>query len=137
MWLLGFLPDWIWLFLIVAGIVALVAGWLIKLYQLPLQLVGVLAIMAGVWFEGAAYNETVWQSKIKELEEKVKIAESKSTEVTEKIVYKTKEKVLVVKQDIEVIRKEIEIQKEFINNGCQLNSTAVQLYNKAVSGESK
>lgn len=137
MWLLSFLPSWIWMFLIVAGITALVAGWFIKLYQLPLQLAGVLAIVTGVWFEGAAHTETVWQSKIKELEEKIKIAESKSNEVTEKIVYKTKEKVVVVKQAVDVIRTEIQIQKEFINEGCQLNPTAVRMYNKAVSGESK
>lgn len=137
MWILSFLPSWIWMFLIVAGITALVTGWFIKLYQAPLQLAGVLAIVVGVWFEGAAHTEIIWQSKIKELEEKVKIAESKSNEITEKIVYKTKEKVVVVKQAVDVIRTEIQIQKEFINEGCRLNPTAVQMYNKAVSGESK
>jgi hypothetical protein len=134
MWILTILPDWIWSLLIVAGIGSLLAGWFIKIYQLPLQLAGILAIVLGTWFTGAAHNEAVWQSKIKELEEKLKVAEVKSNEVTEKIVYKTKEKVFVVKQAVDVVRKEIEIQKEIVNEGCKLNPTAVKLYNDAVTG---
>lgn len=137
MWILTFLPPWVWTLLILAGFASFLAGWMVRLYQLPLQLAGLIAIAVGVWSEGAAYNNAVWEAKIKELEEKVKIAESKSNEVTEKIVYKTKEKIFVVKQAVEVVRKEIEIQKEIVNEGCTLNPTAVKLYNNAVNGEVK
>lgn len=137
MWILNFLPSWIWSLLIAVGVISLLAGWLVKLYQLPLQLLGVVAIVTGVWFVGAEYNNSIWQAKIKDLEDKVKIAESKSNETTEKIVYKTKEKIFVVKQAVDVVRKEIEIQKEIINEGCKLNPTAITLYNNAVNGEIK
>lgn len=134
MWILSILPSWVWPILIVLGVGSIVAGFFIKIYQLPLQLAGILAIVSGTWFMGAAHNEALWQSKVKELEEKVKVAELNGNKVTEKIVYKTKEKVLVVKHAVDVVRKEIEIQKEVVNEGCKLNPTAVKLYNDSVNG---
>lgn len=134
MWLLTVLPDWFWSVLIASGIVLLTVSWMVKVYQLPIQLISISAIIVGVWFEGASYNNSVWESKVHTLEEQVKIAESKSKTVKEKIVYKTREKIVKVKQKVEVIRTEIKIQKEIINEGCKLNPIAVEIYNKSVNG---
>jgi hypothetical protein len=35
---------------------------------------------------------------------------------------------------VEVIKKEIEIKREIINEGCKLNPTAVEMYNKGITG---
>ena len=134
MWALNILPDWAWPILIASGIILLIASWIVKVYQLPMQLISILAITMGVWMHGVSHNNSIWESKIAELEKKVKIAEDKSAIVTEKIVYRTREKIVKVKQNVEVIRTEIQIQKEIINEGCTLNSTAVDLYNNAVNG---
>ena len=97
-WMLSFLPDWFWTFLFVVGIIALIAGMLLKkipfvsTYQLPLRIGGVLAILVSTWFLGAASNEEKWQHKIKELEEKVAKAEQESKDANTKLASEIEEK---------------------------------------------
>jgi hypothetical protein len=141
MWLLKFLPDWIFHLALLAGVLGLVASFFlsivpfVKQYKLPLQIVSVLVIVVAVWFEGTIYNEKVWLERIAELEEKVQIAEQKSKEENVRIETKVVERVKVIKQNVDVIKQEIQVKKELINQGCELSDTAIELYNRAVTNE--
>lgn len=99
-WMLSLLPDWFWTLVLVAGVLAVLAAWVLKFvpfiatYRLPIQVGGILALVVGVYFQGVIANEEKWQARIKELEEKIQVAETKAkeinTQVEEKIVYKDK-----------------------------------------------
>lgn len=113
-WMLSLLPDWFWTLLFFSGIGALVASKFLKMYSLPLNIGGALAVTVSLWFMGAASNEEKWQIKIKEMEAKVAAAEEKSKEansvVEEKVVNKTK----MIKQKGEDIIKYID--REVVKN---------------------
>ena len=139
MWILSYLPTWIFYAITVIGILGLISSYvlgmipLITQYKLPLQILSVVVIAFGVFIIGGVENELSWQAKAKELEAQVAVAAAKSNETNTKIQYKVVTKIQVVKEQVEVVKKEIEIQKEFINADCKVNPTAIDLYNKAVA----
>jgi len=100
MWLINFLPNWVFHTLLLAGVLGLIStialGFIpfIKTYVLPIQLGSILLIVAGVWFEGALSNQSMWEAKVKDLEIKVAEAGAKSDkanlQIVTKIVSKTK-----------------------------------------------
>ena len=97
-WMLSLLPDWFWTLVLIAGVLAVLAAWVLKFvpfvstYRLPIQVGGILALLVGVYFQGFISNEEKWQAKIKELELQVAKAEAQAKEtnvkIEEKIVYK-------------------------------------------------
>ena len=139
MWILSYLPTWIFYAITVIGILGLISSYvlgmipLITQYKLPLQILSVVVIAFGVFIIGGVENELSWQAKVKELEAQVAVATAKSNETNTKIQYKVVTKIQFVKEQVEVVKKEIEIQKEFINADCKVNPTAIDLYNKAVA----
>lgn len=141
MWILSFLPNWIFHLLVLAGVLGLVASLflsivpLVKQYKLPLQAISIVVLVIAIFFEGSIYNEQVWQDRIKELEEKVQIAEQKSKEENVRIETKVVEKIKVVKEKVNVIKKEIQLKKELINKDCTLSDEAIEMYNRAVTNE--
>ena len=139
MWILSYLPTWIFYAITVLGILGLISSYvlgmipLITQYKLPLQILSVVVIAFGVFIIGGVENELVWQAKVKELEAQVAVATAKSSETNTIIQQKVITKIKIVKQQVEVVKREIEIQKEYINTDCKINLTAVELYNTAVA----
>lgn len=103
MWIMSFLPNWIFHVILLTGIAALLGSFIIKFipfistYKLPIQIGALTLILLATWFEGAISNQRAWEAKVTELQAKVVAAELKSNETNTKIVTK------VVKQ-IELIR---------------------------------
>ena len=154
-WILSFIPDWFWTLVLIFGILGTLAAWVLKFipfvstYRLPIQVASIIALVAGVYFQGVIANEAKWQDKIAELQKKVNEAEVKSKEtnivIQEKIVTNTKiikekGKDIVSYIDREIVKKEeiikyIEqcpVPKEIIN----LHNQAAEL-NKVEEGELK
>ena len=137
MWILSWLPNWIFYGIFFAGLLGLLATYVMKfipfvyVYRTPIQAVSVLAIVIGTYMSGAISNEEVWQARVKEMEAKVAAAEVESAKenvkIVEKVVVKT-EYITRRGQDIiqyvdkEVVKYDIkflpggqcEIPKEFI-----------------------
>lgn len=142
-WILGLLPDWVWPALLILGVLAIIAAWVLKRipfissYNLPIRVGGIISIVVSIWFLGAASNEQKWQAKIKSLEEQVKVAEEKSKEtntvIQEKLVTTTK----VIKGKTEYITKYLDkeiIKKEeivkYIEN-CPVPKEIIDIHNQA------
>jgi low affinity Fe/Cu permease len=99
-WILGLLPDWFWTMVLIAGVLGILASWVLKFipfvstYRLPIQVGSIIALLIGVYFQGVIANETKWQNEIAALQKKIDEAAVKSNEtnivVQEKVVTKTK-----------------------------------------------
>ena len=142
--MLSFIPDWFWTLVLISGIVGTLATWVLKFipfvstYRLPIQVASIIALVAGVYFQGVIANEAKWQDKIADLQKQIAEAETKSKEtnvvIQEKIVTKTK----IIKEkgqdivnyiDREVVKKE-EIIK-YIEQ-CPVPKEIIDLHNQAV-----
>ena len=135
-WMLGLIPDsffvWVTYTLMIIGAGLYVASklvtWipLMSQYKLPSELIGLIALMIGVYMFGSYGTEMLWRERVKELETKIKIAEEKSAQVNtvikEKIVYKTK------------VIKEVE---KIIDAKCEIDPAAIDILNKAALDPTK
>jgi len=147
MWILKWLPDWIFFATFLLGIVGLIATYLVKflakfipplyIYKTPIQLVSIVMIVVGVFMIGAIHNNNEWEARVEELKAKVKVAEEKSQQVNKEIVTKlvTKNKIIKEKGD-EVVkyidREVVKYDTKFLpGNECEIPKEFIQAINKA------
>jgi hypothetical protein len=143
MWLLSFLPSWAVHLMVVAGVGGIVVSFIlgvipfISTYKLPIQLISIILLVAGVWFEGGISNQAAWEVRVAELKVKVAEAEARSAnanvEVVTNVVTKTKTihdkgADIISYVDREVI-KNVEVIK-FIEN-CPIPTIIVNTHNAA------
>ncbi len=147
MWILKWLPDWLFYVTFFIGVIGLVATYLLRIIPIPglylhktlIQIVSIVVVMFSTFMIGAVYDNNAWLAKVKELELKVaeseKKAAEKNTEIVEKVVTKTqviKEKgdEIIKYVDREVVKKEEVIK--FIEN-CPIPKDIVDLHNSAAT----
>ncbi len=148
-WMLSLLPDWFWTLVLIAGVLAVLAAWVLKFipfvstYRLPIQVGGILALLVGVYFQGVMSNEEKWQARVKELEAQVAKAEAQSKEtnvkVEEKIVYKDRVIKERAKTQIEYIDREVVKREEIVKyiEQCPVPQVIIEEINKAATKEVK
>lgn len=138
MWVLKFLPDWIFYAILLIGFVGLLVGKFIPgPYKTAVQAASAAFFVAGLFMAGAIHDNEAWVARVKEMEEKVAAAEAKSKEENVKIETKVVNKVQVVKTRGEEIVKYIdrEIVKydtKFAPGGqCELPKEFIRAHNQA------
>jgi hypothetical protein len=143
MWVLKFIPDWIFYAIVCVGLLGLIASYILKVipfvyvYRTPIQVVSVLAIVIGTYMSGAISNEQAWQVRVKELENKLAAAEAEGAKESVKIVEKVVTKQHIIKQRGEEIVKYIdkEIIKydtKFLPGGeCEIPKEFIKVLNDA------
>lgn len=142
-WMLGLLPDWLWTALLISSTVGLVASLLlkripfIKNYRFPIQVISFIGLLVSVWFLAVASANSVWESKIRDLEEKVKVAEeqanNKNVEIQEKVVEKTRVVKEKGKDIIKYIDREIVKKEEIVKyiEQCPVPKEIIDIHNQA------
>jgi uncharacterized coiled-coil protein SlyX len=86
MWIVNFLPDFVFHLLLLAGLIGLGASFVldsipfISTNAKAIQLASALALAIALFFEGAISDNASWQARVKELELKVARAETQSAE---------------------------------------------------------
>ena len=139
MWILKFLPDWIFYGIFLVGVIGFAVTYLFKyipipfiyMYRKPIQIGSVLAIIFGTFMSGAIYDNEAWEARVKEMEAKVAKAEVESKAANEKI----NDKVEMVKEKI--VQKQV-VVKQYIDreivkydNTCVIPKEFVEVHNKA------
>lgn len=131
MWMLNFLPDYVFHLLTLIGFVGILASLFPIPYKSIVQIISVAIISFSLYTEGAISNEAAWQLKVKEVEAKIAIAEVQSVKETVKI----KEKIVVKQQLIHEKGDDIikYIEKEIVkyDNSCIIPKEFIQAHNKA------
>ena len=143
MWILQWLPDWIFYGIFFAGLLGLLATYVMKfipfvyVYRTPIQAISILAIAIGTYMSGAISNEEAWQARVKEMEAKVAAAEVQSVKenikVVEKVVKKT-EYITRRGQDIiqYVDREIVKYDTKFAPGGvCEIPKEFIKALNDA------
>ena len=143
MWILQWLPNWIFYGIFFAGLLGLLATYVMKfipfvyVYRTPIQAVSVLAIVIGTYMSGAISNEESWQTKVKEMEAKVAAAEIESQKENvkgvEKIVKKTEYITRRGQDIIQYVDREVTKYDERFRPGgqCELPKEFIKAINNA------
>ena len=143
MWILQWLPDWIFYAMFFAGLLGLLATYIMKfipfvyVYRTPIQAISILAIAIGTYMSGAISNEEAWQARVKEMEAKVAAAEVQSVKENIKIVEKVVKKTEYITrrgQDIiqYVDREIVKYDTKFAPGGvCEIPKEFIKAHNDA------
>ena len=154
MWQLAFLwsliPDWLITVivngLIVVGIVGVSASWIARwvpyfnMYRGPIQLIGIVCLVVGVYFKGGADVERSWRERVKELEARIAVAEKKSAEANKKLSDQLSQNKKLTQEVKNANQAVVRANAEKINAECRVPDIAIELHNSAsknqVSGSS-
>jgi hypothetical protein len=141
-WMLQMIPDslfvWITYLLFTTGVVLYVASKLVSWiplmgqYRLPVELVGVAALVIAAYF----YGGIGYREMIAELKEKVRVAEEKSQQVNTVIETRVVEKIKVVKENVYINREIVkEVAGKQLDAQCSLPRSTVSLHDSASRNE--
>ena len=137
MWIMNFLPSWIFHLLFLAGVAALVASFVVKFiplltqYKVPVQIVAVLTILVATWFEGAISNQNAWVARVKEMEAKVAQAEQQAQETNTVIKEKVVKQLEYVKTRGDDIVKYVDREVVKYDSRCEVPQEFVKAHNQA------
>jgi hypothetical protein len=145
MFLLNFIPDilllWIVNAILIAGIIGTVVAfffgffvrylpWIVP-YRMLLQIVGLVLLIAGVYFKGGVGVEMEWRSRVAEMEARVAKAEAESKATNENLKEKIVEKIRYVKEKETIIQEKIVNVAVTIDSQCKVSPEAIQILNSA------
>lgn len=143
MWILSFLPDWVFHAITIAGILGTIVGFFlgmipgIKTYVIPIRIISILLLSFGLFLEGGLADNQVWQARVKEVEAKLAEAEAQSAKENTKIVEKVITKTQIVRtrgNDIikYVDREIIKYDTKFAPGGvCEIPQEFIKAHNDA------
>ena len=145
MWILKWLPFWIFYAVLAVGLIGLAVTYLLKyipvpaiyIYKTPIQLASVALIVLGTYMSGAISNEEAWLARVKELEAKIEVAKVESEKENVKIETQVVTKTQFIKQRgeeiIKYVDKEIiKYDTKFLPGGeCEIPKEFIVLHNKA------
>ena len=134
MWILNWLPDFVFHLILIVGVLALLTGWALRMvpvvakYSLPIQVAGVLLTILGVWYEGGIAKDAEWKARVAELETKVAQAEVKSATVNTKVVTKVVTKTQVIKEKGDEVVRYIDREVAKYDAECKIPLVAIKAH---------
>ena len=137
MWILKFLPDWIFYAVLLAGVAGLVASFVLKFipfvskYRLPIQVASGVLTAFGLYMSGAISNEAAWLARVAELEKKVAAAEIKSAETNTQLVSKLAQKDKEIATRQTKLRTRIQQVAVVMDQECKISADVVNILNDA------
>lgn len=146
MWMLTFIPDSILHAFVnsvfYAGVITSLLGFVfnfsyLRPYRLIVQVVGIMLLVAGVYFKGGYEVEQQWRARAAELQAKIDTAVVKSQAANTVIQTKVVTKIKRVKEIQVQLQKEIVEKEKIINGECVVPKEAIEILNKAAEGPSK
>lgn len=141
MFILEFLPHWIFYVFVLIGVIGLFVSFTFSkiipiTYKVSLEFLSIAIFTIGVFMIGAISNEAVWQLKVKEMEAEIAKRELAAAEITTQVVTKYVDRVQIVKGKTNVIIKKVPeyITKES-DAKCVINNGFVKLLDASAKNE--
>lgn len=141
MWALNWLPDIVFHLILIAGVLLLLAGWslrripLISKYSIPMQIVGVLLTVLGIWYEGGIAKDREWNIRVAELEVKVAEAEAKAANINTRIVERVVTKTRIIKEKGETVVKYIDREVKIADESCKITPAVIKAHDAAAQNK--
>lgn len=139
MWLLQWLPNWVFHLILLVGLLGLGASFLLKFfpsvapYKVLIQVVASLMIVLGIYMEGAISNQAWWELRVAEAEARVAKAEALAAEANGKIEYKIVEKVKVVEVVDRKVQQQIKDLAVKMDQRCYIIPEVNTIHNQAAT----
>ena len=140
MWILKFLPDFVFHLIFAVGLLGLAVSLVLKFvpfvaqYRVPIQVAASIMIAIGLYMEGAISDNTAWVERVHAMEKKVAEAEAKSADANTRLVTEMAQNREKIAANQAAVKQAIQQNIQAINRQCKLTDVSVEMYNQAVRG---
>jgi len=141
MWILSFLPDWVFHLVTLLGFIGTIAGFvlgmipLIKQYIIPIRVISIVLLVFGVYLEGGLADNAIWEARVNEVKEKLAEAEVKSAKENIKIVEKVVKKTEYYRTRGDDIIQYIDREITKYDSQCVIPKEFIKSHNDAATKE--
>jgi hypothetical protein len=135
MWLLQFVPNWLFSLLFFLGIVGYLITKTVKVLPMrqTAQVVAVATILFALYMSGAKMADDSWRKKTVDLEKKILELQAESSKTNTEIVTKVVTKQQVIKEKGQDIIRYIDREIVKYDNTCPLPKELLEVHNKAAT----
>ena len=138
MWIIKFLPDWIFYAILVAGTIGLlISRFMPPMYKTAVQVGSLVAFVFGIFMAGAIHDNAAWVERVEEMKAKVAEAEAKGKEATVKVETKVVTKTQVIKEKAQIVRQYIDREIAKYDSQCVIPKEFVKAHNDAAEAPVK
>jgi hypothetical protein len=137
MWILNWLPDIIFHVMLLVGILAIVASYVLSSspflwqYKFPIQLAGIVLVVVAVWYEGGIAKDKEYKKQIAELELKVSRSEVESAAANTKLAEEVLQHQQAIQQITAANKQRLNNQAADLNKSCKVNDNVINILNDA------
>jgi hypothetical protein len=150
MFILHLLPDSFLAFVVdavlIAGILATVLTCFLLKHVIRLiptlaphikiaQVVSVVVLLSGVYFQGGYSSEMSWRERVREMEARVALAEQQSQAANEQLAAKGKEKIKIIREKGVIIKQYVDREVARYDNSCVIPGAVVKAHNAAAENK--
>lgn len=130
-WIFKIFPDWLFYFILLAGIFGFFASYLksLKTYDLILKSFGLLTIVGGIFLLGMLYADNTWKQAATDLQNKSNLVAAESKNISKDMDKDLVTKKLANKEKTITITQYIDRE---VKNTCELPQEVLNAHNKAV-----
>ena len=136
MWLLKFLPNWLFYVMFLAGVLGLLITQFLPqivpvTYKIAARASCAALFVVGLFMCGAIHDNEAWLERVREMEVKVAAAEAQAKEENTKIETKTVTRIEIIKQRGQDITQFIDREVTKYDNTCVIPPEFITAHNRA------
>lgn len=138
---LNLLPDWVFMAVLGVGVAGYIISFILKklpptrLYAIPVSLISIALLAAGVYFTGGRITQRAWEAKVKELTEKVTELENRGEKITTVVQDRVVKKLEIVRIPGNEIVKYVDREVVKYDSKCDIPNEVVKAHNAAAQNK--
>jgi hypothetical protein len=143
MWILKWLPDFVFYAILLIGLVGIAASFVLKFvpfvaqYRLPIQWAAGIMTAFGLYMVGAISDNNAWEARVADLKLQVARAEAASAEANGQLAGKLAKKDQEIAQAQQVLKDRIKNSAAAMDAVCKVPADVVSILNDATKGAKK
>ena len=137
MWLLNWLPDWVFYFILLAGVIGIGVSYFVKFipfvntYRVPLQIASIVLTVVGVWYAGGIAKDREYRAEIEAAKHRAELAEEKAKTATARVEYVFLDRVKNVKDVQVIVQERIRDISVKVDEQCKVIPEVIDIHNQA------
>jgi hypothetical protein len=137
MWILNWLPDFVFHGMLLVGLLALVASFVLQFipfvsqYKLPIQVAGIILTVLAVWYEGGIAKDAEYKIRIAEMQLKISRSETAAAEANTKLAEQILKEQARIKDITETNKKRLKDLADQLNKQCSVDQAVINVLNDA------
>jgi hypothetical protein len=137
MWVLNWLPDFVFHLMLLVGLLALAASFVLQFipfvskYRIPIQVAGIVMTVVAVWYEGGIAKDAEYRARIAQMELKISRSETEAAEANTKLAEQILKENARIKALTEANKKRLKELADQLNKQCTVDQSVIDILNNA------